>query len=139
MENIRDLLFQQNTLDLLFKKWGVSKNSIMIPWNNGFALTNQAGNITNYLNIDSNGQLLFQNNDFSTIGSVSSVSDMQYQIYDQHHLIGHLFNSPNTYSNLDSFFDLTQNDAATTLSHVLDIDVDSVDSLLNVNDIIDFF
>jgi hypothetical protein len=136
MEDIRDLLFQQETLNLLLKKWGVSEKSTLIPWSNGFALTDQSGNITNYLNIDSNGQLLLQEHNFSAVGSVSSVSNGQYQIYNNHHLVGNLFNNPDSFT---EYLNLDQNGTAETLSQVLDIDVDSVDSLLNITDIIDVF
>lgn len=134
MENIRDLLFNQDTLDLLLEKWGIAGQSFLIPWSNGFALTDQVGNITNYLNIDANGQLLFQNQDFSTIGSVSSVSDFQYQLYNGHQLTGNLFTN-----DVASFLDLTHDGTSELLSDVLDLDVDSVDTLLNINDLIDFF
>ncbi|USK83588.1 hypothetical protein [Peribacillus asahii] len=138
MENVKDLFFRQDSLKTLLEKWGLGGDAVMIPWNGGFALTDQAGNITNYLTIDPNGQLLLQNGHFGTIGSVSSVADHQFQVHDHQHIIGQLFTSHHA-GNLDSYLDLTGDGATETMRSVLDLDIDSVDTIMNISDIIDFY
>ncbi|MCZ8537234.1 hypothetical protein M9R32_08590 [Paenisporosarcina quisquiliarum] len=138
MENVRDLFFQQDTLKMLLEKCGVVGDDVIIPWNGGLALTDQVGNITNYLTIDTNGQLLLQNGNFDTISSVSSVADHQFQVHDHQQIIGQLFTSHHT-GNLDSYLDLVGDGEKETLRSVLALDTDSIDTIMNISEIIDFY
>lgn len=121
MESIRNLLMNKDTLDVVIEKSGLNKDQTLMPWGDGFALTDKVGNITNYLNIDSNGRLLIQDKNFSASGQVDSVVEGQYQLYENSNLIGTLFTNPDIHGELTGFLNFDFNEG-----------IDAIDSLINV-------
>lgn len=144
MEQIKDILFNQKTLDVLMEKQLIEGDLSIIPWGEGFALVDKLGKIVKYINIDANNQLIFQNTNFLRETTVSSVSPNQYHIYEQNGILGTLFTYPESnYSELDFFLESTSVDVTDALevpdvlSQVLDIDVDMADSIIDMSDIWD--
>lgn len=140
LSTIRDLLFQQDTLDLIFQKFGLQNNNSLIPWGNGFALMDQIGNISNFIDVDSNNNLIFQNATHSAIDKVSSVSSGQYQLYNHDHLIGTLFEYPDhVHTGQDFFMNLDTYDITDIVGQVTDIHADVASSLLDMDNLFDLF
>lgn len=135
MEDLRSLFFHQASLETILDKYGILGGETLIPWNEGYALTDKTGSIINFLTINSNGEILLQNDQFSTMGRVSSVVDNQYELYENHKLIGHLFEG-HSVENLDVYFDTSTHGAIELLSDVLELEVDSLDTIMNI---VDFF
>ena len=129
MEDIRSLLMHQETLDVVLEKIGLTKDQNLIPWIDGFALTDNTGNITNYLNIDTNGKLLVQDKSFETNGHVESVVDGQYQIYENHNLIGTLFTSLDDRHDIVEFLNFDFGKGFKAIDELVDIGSESLDPL----------